>query len=109
VAPAASPPPRASAPKAPPSTAPSAGPRTPKKPAWQTTTPAGAEPPDPLDPIEAAARAETARRSRLETRVWGGKASVTEIRQLRDLCAREGDRACYDRAKLLLDADARLP
>jgi hypothetical protein len=102
VAPAASPPPRASAPKA----SPSAGPRTPKKPAWQAAPVVGAEPPDPL---EAAARAETARRSRLETRVWGGKASVTEIRQLRDLCAREGDRACYDRAKLLLDADARLP
>jgi hypothetical protein len=43
-----------------------------------------------------------AQRKALEPKVWGGKASVDEIRMLRAICSHLGDRACRDRASAML-------
>jgi hypothetical protein len=34
--------------------------------------------------------------------VWGGKASIDEIRMLKAICSHMGDRACRDRANTML-------
>lgn len=43
-----------------------------------------------------------AQRKALEPKVWGGKASIDEIRMLRAICSHLGDRACRDRASAML-------
>jgi pSer/pThr/pTyr-binding forkhead associated (FHA) protein len=43
-------------------------------------------------------------RAQLEPKVWGGRASLEEIRLLRAICRHMGDRACSDRAGALLNA-----
>jgi hypothetical protein len=64
--------------------------------------------PSPADPTQADAPAmpepseEAVVRRRLEPRVWGGTATQDEIRMLGAICGHMGDRACHDRAKMLL-------
>jgi hypothetical protein len=58
--------------------------------------PAAADAPPSTSPDEAALRRQ------LEPRVFGGRASVDEIRMLKALCGHQGDRACRDRAAALL-------
>ncbi len=45
---------------------------------------------------------EAAIRRGLESKVWGGKASLDEIRMLKAICSHMGDRACRDRAAAML-------
>jgi hypothetical protein len=45
---------------------------------------------------------EAAMRRSLEPKVWGGRASVEEIRLLKAICSHMGDRACRDRANAML-------
>lgn len=45
---------------------------------------------------------EAAIRRSLEPKVWGGKASIDEIRMLKAICSHMGDRACRDRANAML-------
>jgi hypothetical protein len=42
-------------------------------------------------------------RRRLESRVWGGRASRDETRLLKAICAEDGDLACRERARAELD------
>lgn len=44
----------------------------------------------------------TTQRRNLEPKVWGGKASIEEIRMLRAICIHLGDSACRDRATAML-------
>ncbi|AUX25110.1 uncharacterized protein SOCEGT47_056530 [Sorangium cellulosum] len=44
-----------------------------------------------------------AQRRVLEPKVWGGKASTSEIRLLRAICIHQGDAVCRDRATALLE------
>jgi len=45
---------------------------------------------------------EAAMRRALEPKVWGGRASIEEIRLLKAICSHMGDRACRDRANAML-------
>ncbi len=45
---------------------------------------------------------EAAIRRGLENKVWGGKATIDEIRMLKAICSHMGDRACRDRAAAML-------
>ncbi len=45
---------------------------------------------------------EAAMRRSLEPKVWGGRASIEEIRLLKAICSHMGDRACRDRASAML-------
>jgi pSer/pThr/pTyr-binding forkhead associated (FHA) protein len=45
---------------------------------------------------------EAAMRRNLEPKVWGGRASIEEIRLLKAICSHMGDRACRDRANAML-------
>lgn len=45
---------------------------------------------------------EAAMRRSLEPKVWGGRASLEEIRLLKAICSHMGDRACRDRANQML-------
>ncbi len=47
---------------------------------------------------------EAAIRRGLESKVWGGKATIDEIRMLKAICSHMGDRACRDRAAAMLKA-----
>lgn len=47
---------------------------------------------------------EAAIRRGLENKVWGGKATVDEIRMLKAICSHMGDRQCRDRAAAMLKA-----
>ncbi len=38
----------------------------------------------------------------LESKVWGGQASIEEIRMLKAICSRMGDHGCRDRAYEIL-------
>lgn len=67
----------------PPATAPTKAPDAPP--------PAAGGPPD-----------EAAMRRALEPKVWGGRASIEEIRLLKAICSHMGDRACRDRANAML-------
>jgi pSer/pThr/pTyr-binding forkhead associated (FHA) protein len=69
-----------------------AAPTTTAKP--DATTGQGLPPQGPPD--------EAAMRRALEGKVWGGKASVDEIKLLRAICSHQGDRACRDRATAML-------
>jgi pSer/pThr/pTyr-binding forkhead associated (FHA) protein len=42
------------------------------------------------------------RRKALEAKVWSGKASVAEIKELKAICGHQGDKACRDRANAML-------
>jgi hypothetical protein len=46
---------------------------------------------------------EAALRRQLEEKVWAGHGSTEEIRMLKAICSHQGDRACRDRARALLD------
>ncbi len=45
---------------------------------------------------------EARARAQLEPRVWGGHATTEEIKMLRAICKHMGDRACADRASVML-------
>jgi pSer/pThr/pTyr-binding forkhead associated (FHA) protein len=45
---------------------------------------------------------EAAMRRALEPKVWGGRASLEEIRLLKAICSHMGDRTCRDRANAML-------
>ena len=42
-------------------------------------------------------------RRQLEPKVWGGEASIEEVRMLKAICAHMGDRSCRNRASDMLD------
>jgi ABC transport system ATP-binding/permease protein len=62
-----------------------------------TPTKSADAPPAPPGPPD-----ETAMRKALEPKVWGGRATIDEIRMLKAICSHAGDRACRDRAGALL-------
>jgi hypothetical protein len=76
-------------------------------PAEAPTPPIHADPlvggPVDWDVVPAGASGADQIRRRLEPRVWGGRASQDEIRMLQALCARDGDQACRDRARMALE------
>ena len=43
-------------------------------------------------------------RKQLEPKVWGGRASMEEMRMLRAICAHMGDHACRNRASAMIKA-----
>jgi predicted secreted protein len=61
--------------------------------------PAGDAPPPGARPVP---KEEVELRARLEPKVWGGKATLQEIKLLKSLCAQHGDLACRDRADAVL-------
>lgn len=70
---------------------------------------AAASAPKPLEtgllPVSSPLDSSTypAQRRVLEPKVWGGKASTSEIRLLRAICIHQGDAVCRDRATALLE------
>ncbi|UQA59206.1 PEGA domain-containing protein [Polyangium aurulentum] len=59
----------------------------------------GSAPPPGARPVP---REEVELRAKIEPKVWGGKATVQEIKLLKSLCAQHGDLACRDRADAIL-------
>jgi len=59
----------------------------------------GSAPPPGARPVP---KEEVELRAKLEPKVWGGKATVQEIKLLKSLCAQHGDLACRDRADAIL-------
>jgi hypothetical protein len=57
----------------------------------------------PFDDTGAGEEAERVLRAQLEQRARSGGASRNELKQLRHVCARQRDRACYARVQALLD------
>jgi hypothetical protein len=62
-----------------------------------TPTKSADAPPAPPGPPD-----EAAMRRALEPKVWGGRATIEEIRLLKAICSHMGDRACRERANTML-------
>ncbi|WP_437671443.1 FHA domain-containing protein [Sorangium sp. So ce131] len=74
-----------------------APPPPPPKPTETGAAPSSSAP-SPLD-----ASSYPAQRKQLEPKVWGGKATASEIKLLRAICIHQGDASCRDRASAALD------
>lgn len=68
----------------------------------QTPTTAPTKTADTPPPAAGGPPDEAAMRRALEPKVWGGRASIEEIRLLKAICSHMGDRACRDRANTML-------
>jgi ABC transport system ATP-binding/permease protein len=64
--------------------------------------PATTKGPDTPPPPAGGPPDEAAMRRALEPKVWGGRASIEEIRLLKAICSHMGDRACRERANTML-------
>lgn len=76
-------------------------PPTPTSTSTKTSAPATTSAPAATNP---SGIDEAAIRRGLESKVWGGKATIDEIRMLKAICSHMGDRACRDRAAAMLKA-----
>ncbi|WP_437597013.1 FHA domain-containing protein [Sorangium sp. So ce590] len=70
-------------------------------PSASTPKVADAGTPQASSPLDSSAY--PAQRKTLEPRVWGGRASASEIKLLRAICIHQGDMSCRDRATAALD------
>ncbi|KYG02279.1 hypothetical protein BE20_51200 [Sorangium cellulosum] len=73
----------------------------PAPPASSTPSAAGTGAPQASAPLDSSSY--PAQRKALEPKVWGGRASASEIKLLRAICIHQGDMSCRDRATAALD------